>query len=507
MKRSLVLLFTLLALAWLAVAAEVKLDVKEHVLSNGMKILMIQKPVVPRVVCHVYYKVGSINERPGTTGLAHLHEHMMFKGTHIMGVTDFAKDEAIDKQIDALLDKIYRQKYWRADGGDKEKLAQWQKEYDELVKAEKQYIIKDDLWTVLMKNGGTALNASTGNENTGYYVTLPSNRIELQMFLEADRMMNSYFREFYSEKDVVMEERRLSENRPGYLFNEQVTAAFYAASPYHWGVIGWMDDLRKVAKSDLVDFHNRYYVPNNAVAVYVGDFDPQTIIRLAETYFGRIPKGPDVEPIRTAEPAQYSEKRLYGEGPAPTSLQMMFHIPPEGHPDAAGLAVLADVLGSGGGGGFGFGRRMGGGGTGRLYKLLVEAKEMAVTVSAFSRAQWYAGAFQFNAMPRIDKNVQPEDLEKEIWTEVEKIKKEGVTAEEIQKAKNRLEVSFIRSLGLAAGLTGRVGRAELNRSWRSLLTDLDDILKVTNDDVKRVASKYFVKDNSLTAVYKRKMGR
>ncbi|MGB9004491.1 MAG: insulinase family protein, partial [Candidatus Aminicenantales bacterium] len=225
-------------------------------------------------------------------------------------------------------------------------------------------------------------------------------------------------------------------------------------------------------------------------------------------YFGRIPKGPDVEPIRTGEPPQYSEKRMYGEGFAPTSLQMMFHTPSEGHPDAAALAVLADVLGSGGGGGFGgFGRRMGGGGTGRLYKLLVEAKQMAVTVSAFSRPQWYAGAFQFSAMPRLDKNVQPEDLEKEIWAEVEKIKKEGVTPEEIQKAKNRLEVSFIRSLGFAYGLAARVGRAELNRGWRSLLTDLDDVLKVSNDDVKRVAGKYFVKDNSLTAIYKRKMGR
>ena len=508
MKRALVLLFTLLALASLVAAAEVKLDVTEHLLPNGMKILMVQMPGVPRVVCHVYYKVGSINERPGTTGLAHIHEHMMFKGTQVMGVLDFAKDEAIDKQIDALMDKTYRQKFWRADGGDKQKLTQWQKEYDELAKAEKAFIIKDDLWTVLMKNGGTAINASTGNENTGYYVTLPSNKVELQMLLESDRMMNAYFREFYSEKDVIMEERRLSENRPGYLFNEQVAAAFYAASPYHWSVVGWMDDLRKVAKADLLDFHSRYYVPNNAVAVYVGNFDPQNIIRLAEVYFGRIPKGPDVEPIRTGEPPQYSEKRMYGEGFAPTSLQMMFHTPPEGHPDAAALAVLADVLGSGGGGGFGgFGRRMGGGGTGRLYKLLVEAKEMAVTVSAFSRPQWYAGAFQFSAMPRIDKNVQPEDLEKEIWAEVEKIKKEGETAEEIQKAKNRLEVSFIRSLGLAYALAARVGRAELNRGWRSLLTDLDDILKVTNDDVKRVAGKYFVKDNSLTAIYKRKMGR
>ena len=507
MKRTLVLLFTLLAFASLIIAAEVELDVKEHVLSNGLKILMLQKPGVPRVVCHIYYKVGSINERPGITGLAHLHEHMMFKGTKIMGITDFEKDDALNKKIDELMDKIYREKFWKADGGDKEKIAQWQKEYDELVKTEKPYIIKDDLWTLYMKNGGTGLNASTGNETTGYYVTLPSNKVELQMLLESDRMLNAYFREYYSEKDVVMEERRLSENRPGFFFNEQVSAAFYAASPYHWSVLGWMDDLRKVTKADLIDFHNRYYVPNNAVAIYVGDLDPRNIIQLAQEYFGRIPKGPEMEPIRTYEPPQYSEKRMYGEGPAPTSLQMMFHTPQQGHSDAAPLSVLADVLGSGGGGGRGRFRGGGGGGTGRLYKILVQEKQMAVSVSARSRAQWYVGAFQFNATPRFDKNIQPEDLEKEIWVEIEKIKQEGVTPEEIQKAKNRFEAMFIRSLASTMGLARRVGGAELNRGWRSILTDLDDMKKVTDDDIKRVAAKYFVKDNSLTAIYRRKRGR
>jgi predicted Zn-dependent peptidase len=506
MKRTLVLLFTLLAFASLIVAAEIELDVKEHVLSNGMKILMIQKAGVPRVVCHIYYKVGSINERSGITGIAHLHEHMMFKGTEMMGVTDYEKDDAINKKIDELMDRIYREKFWKADGGDKEKIAQWQKEYDELVKAEKPYIIKDDLWTLYMKNGGTGLNASTGNETTGYYVTLPSNKVELQLLLESDRMLNAYFREFYSEKDVVMEERRLSENRLGFFFNEQVNAAFYAASPYHWSVLGWMDDLRKITKADLIDFHNRYYVPNNAVAIYVGDIDPQNIIQMAEKYFGRIPKGPDLEPIRTYEPPQYSEKRMYGEGPAPTSLQMMFHTPQQGHPDGPALSVLADVLGSGGGGGRGR-FRGGGGGTGRLYKILVQEKQMAVSVSARSRAQWYVGAFQFNATPRFDKNIQPEDLEKEIWAETEKIKKEGVTPEEIQKAKNRFEAMFIRSLASTMGLARRVGVAELDRGWRSILTDLDDMKKVTNDDIKRVAAKYLVKDNSLTAIYRRKRGR
>jgi predicted Zn-dependent peptidase len=432
---------------------------------------------------------------------------MMFKGTRIMGVTDFPADSALNKKIDAIMDKIYREKYWKRDGGDKDKIALWQKEYEELVKAEKKFILKDGLWTWYMKNGGTGLNASTGNESTGYYVTLPANKVELQMWLESDRMQNCYFREFYSEKDVVMEERRLSENRPGTLFNEQVDAAFYAASPYHWEVIGWMDDLRKVTKADLIEFHNKYYVPNNAVAIYVGEFEPKQIITMAEKYFGRIPRGPDIEPIRTYEPPQYSEKRMYGEGPAPTRLQMMFHTPPDGQPDTAALSILADVLGSGGGmGGLrGGGFRGGGTGSGRLYQQLVVQKEMAVSVSASSRAQWHVGSFQFSASPRLDKKVRPEDLEKEIWAEIETIKKEGVREEELQKAKNRSEAMFIRSLTSSMGLASRGGRAELNRGWRSILTELEDLQKVTSEDIKKAAAKYFVKDNSLTAIYQRKM--
>jgi len=503
-KRILTLVAAALVLAVYAQSAGVTLDVKEHVLKNGMKILMIPKPGVPRVVCHIYFQVGSINERPGITGSAHVHEHLMFKGTEVMGVTDYGKDSEIDRKVDALMDRIYREKYWKADG-DAAKIAGWQKEVGELAAAEKAFIIKDDLWTRYMSNGGTGLNASTSQETTGYYVTLPSNKVELQMFLESDRLMNARFREFYSEKDVIMEERRLSENQPGYFFGEQVNAAFYAASPYHWDVIGWMDDLKKMTKQDLVDFHNRYYVPNNAVAIYVGEFDPAAIIAMAEKYFGRIPKGPDLEPIRTGEPPQYSEKRLTGEGPAQTSLQMMFHTPPDGNADTAALSILASTLGSGGGG---FRGGMGGsGGTGRLYKLLVRDKQMAVNASASSRPQWYVGAFQFSATPRVDKGVQPEDLEKEIWAEVEKVKKEGLTEEEMQKAKNKGEAAFIRGLASTSGLASRVGRAELKRGWRSILTDLDDLKKVTNEDIKRVAAKYFVKDNSLTAIYRRKSGR
>lgn len=142
-----------------------------------------------------------------------------------------------------------------------------------------------------------------------------------------------------------------------------------------------------------------------------------------------------------------------------------------------------------------------------MYKILVQEKQLAVSVSARSRDMWYVGAFQFNARPRLDKKVTPEDLEKAIWEEIEKIKQEGVTPEEIQQVKNRSRAMFIRSLSSSSGLTRSLGRAALNRGWRSILTDLDDLMNVTNDDIKRVAAKYFVKDNSLTAIYTRMMGQ
>ncbi len=491
MKKIPILIACLLSLAVFSAAAGMNLDVREHTLSNGMKILMVKKPGVPRVVCHVYFRVGSINERPGITGSAHVHEHLMFKGTKTIGVTDFEKDAAIDRRIDELMMMVYKEKYWKK-GGDQAKIDAWQKEAEGLMAEEKKYTINNDLWNIYVNNGGTGLNASTGEESTGYYVTLPANKVELQMLLESDRMMNAYFREFYSEKNVIMEERRLSENSPGSLFEEQVNAAFFAASPYHWDVIGWMDDLRKMTKEDLVDFHNRYYVPNNAVGVYVGDFEYDNIIALAEKYFGRIPKGPELEPIRTMEPPQYSEKRMYGGGQAPTSLTMMFHIPPDGDRDVAALKVMADALGSE---------------TGRLYKGLVREKEMAVNAMAFPRAMAYVGSFQFRAEPRLDKNVKPEDLEAAIWQEIDRIKKEGLTANEIQKAKNRSEASFIRSMQNPMGVAMRIGRAELYRGWRSLADDVEAVKAVTNEDIMRAASAYFVKDNSLTAIYTRKAGR
>lgn len=498
MKRTLLFLFTLALFVMFAGAAagqpakkDYRPAVRLETLDNGMRVLMLVKPGAPRVVCHVYYRVGSINERPGITGLAHLHEHMMFKGTRMMGVTDFAKDDALNRKIDALMAQVYRERYWKLQG-DMARADALAQEALGLMNEEKQYIIKDHLWETLMRNGGTGLNASTSNEITGYYVTLPANKVELQMVLEADRMQNAYYREFYSEKEVVMEERRLSENSPGALFEEQVNSVFFAASPYSWGVIGWMDDLKKVTRADLAEFHDRYYVPNNAVAVYVGDFDPANVLAMARKHFGAVPRGADIEPIRTWEPAQNCEKRVTGKGPAPTSVQLLFHTPPGGHADVAALDLLGEILT---------------GETGRLFKSLVRGKELTTQATARNSAMLYAGRFQLSALPKTQSGVTPEQMEAALWDELEQIKKGGVREDELARVKNRREAMVTRRLQQPAFLAMMLGRSEIARGWDSMFRDLDEILKVTTDDVRRVAGKYLGRDNVTVAVYTREMGK
>ncbi|RKY86605.1 insulinase family protein [candidate division KSB1 bacterium] len=488
-KKVFVLTILFLFTSTFSFAQTLKLDVKEYTLKNGLKILMVERHEIPRVVCHIYYKVGSVNEHPGITGISHLHEHMMFKGTKIMGVSDYKMDKEINDLIDLLEERIYYEKFWKRSKPDVKKIEEWQKLVDVLLKEEKKYIIKDDLWETYMKNGGSSLNASTGNEVTGYYVTLPSNKVELQMFLESDRMANPVFREFYSEKEVVREERRLSENRPGFFFREQLNSVFYSASPYSWMVLGWDIDLQKMTKKDFLEYNKKYYIPNNAVAVYVGDIDPENIISLAKKYFGDIPKGVTPEPVRTYEPPQRCEKRVYGEAEAPTEVTIMYHTPPRGHPDDAVFPIISGIMN---------------GRTGRLYKSLIKEQGLAISAYAYGGGRWYAGQFTFSARPNERKGKTAEEVEKALYGEIEKLKSEPASEREIQKVKNQYEANYIRSLANNYYLASRIGREELNLGWRYLIEYLEQVKKVKAEDIMRVAKKYFVKNNRTVGILKRK---
>ncbi len=229
---------SVLALVWFVPieAQQVSLtsQVVEQTLKNGLKVLMVKRPEAPLISCVLAYRVGSVNERPGITGISHLHEHMMFKGTYSMGIKPgtLLKDLEFDRQIDAIEEKIAEEDS-KVKGRDEAKIVEWKKQVSDLLNKQKaETIVSEEIWSAYQEAGGTGLNASTGPEMTQYYVTLPKNKIELYLALEADRMVNPVFREFYSERDVITEERRMSENSPGSFFSEQLNATFYAASPY-----------------------------------------------------------------------------------------------------------------------------------------------------------------------------------------------------------------------------------------------------------------------------------
>ena len=291
-------------------------QVIERDLPNGLKVLIVQRPEIPTVRCILAYRVGSVNERPGITGISHFHEHMMFKGTYTMGIKPgtLEKDTEYNRQIDALEAQIVAEEA-KIKGRDEAKIMALKKQVSDIIAKEKaETIVSEEIWGAYQEAGGTGLNASTGKEMTQYYVTLPKNKLELYLALEADRMANPIFREFYSERDVIVEERRMSENQPGFFFNEQLNATFYAASPYSWEVLGWMSDVSRVTKQEMIDYRSQYYRPDNAVLVLAGDIDVEPTMALVNKYFGPIPaKGPSPR-VRTEEPSPEYYRKVNGAG-------------------------------------------------------------------------------------------------------------------------------------------------------------------------------------------------
>lgn len=467
---------------------ELELKVKEHILDNGLKLLMLEKHDVPIVSLRIVYKVGSVNERPGITGASHLFEHMMFKGTKIFGTKDFESERPLLEKEDELIAKIETEKA-RGDEADKEKIELLENELREVWKKQKELIVKDEMWSIYLKNGATGLNASTSSDATYYYCNLPANRLELWAFMESDRMQNLVLREFYSERDVVMEERRLrTENNPFGLLIEQLNAAAFVAHPYGWPVIGWMSDLQNMKKQEVARYFRQYYSPNNAVIIAVGDVNPAEMTGLVEKYFGKIPRQPPSPEVSTVEPRQVGERRVYVEYDANPVLSIAYHKPAVGHPDQYVFDVIEAILSSGR--------------TSRLYKSLIEDKRIAVMAHAYGGPSKYANTFMFFCTPRSPHTA--EEVEEAIYEELEKLKTTPVTEHELQKIKNQLEADFIRSLESSSGLASKIAFYEAIYGWRYINTLVENTLAVTPADIMRVANKYFTKTNRTVAILVKK---
>ena len=479
---------------------------REEILPNGMKLLMIERHQSPVITCGWVAKVGSVNEKPGITGISHLFEHMMFKGTKTIGTSDFAKGQAIQDRQDAIraqMEEEYTKLRYRLRQGEirgsiydpenmTPRLRELRAELEELFKEEKQYIVKDELDQVYTSLGASGLNAGTTNDQTLYFINLPANKLELWFWMESDRLLNPVFREFYSERDVVREERRLRvESTPTGLADEAFDAMFWQSSPYSWPVIGWPSDVESISRTQAQEYFDTFYAPDNITAVIVGDFDPDKTLELAKEYFGRISRGKTTPPqMITVEVDQVGEKRYTAEVDTNTRVILRYHTPPFNHADNFPLQLFTDSLE---------------GRTGRLYKALVEEKglisgEPRVALNELK----YGGYFEVSA--EVKEGIQPETVEAAIREELEKLKTEPLEKRELQRLKNNLLANSVKQLQTNYYLVMQVLFYDSLDSWEYINEAPPKYQDVTVDQVMEVANRYINENNLNVAYYLRKEG-
>ncbi len=496
----------MLALTAPSVAAETKAEVpvEEFTLDNGMKFLVVQRPDSTTVTAGWVARVGSVNERPGITGISHLFEHMMFKGTHTLGTTDIERDlEIIDEQeaIQTRIREIYRdqrQRWRRGEIDDPfdpenrtEEQIELEKEFAELIEEQRELMIKDEFDQIYTSAGGSGMNAGTSEDFTIYFITVPANKLELWFWMESDRLLNPVFREFYSERDVVHEERRLRiDSTPTGKFREQFNAMFWESHPYSWPVVGWPSDLRVISKQQADDYFDTFYAPNNLTVSLVGNFDLDEVKALARRYFGRLPASDSVAPdVPTMEMEQVAEKRMSAECDCQPQVDVQYHTVPFMHVDSYALDVLAALMN---------------GRTGRLYKSLVLDKQIASNAGAGQSSDKYAGSFSFSAETKGEGT--PQQLEDGWYDELQKMIDEEIPDRELQKVKNQIQANAFRRLESPFFLLLQLLIYDNAGDWNYLSDWAPKTMAVTADDVQRVAAKYLTRENRAVAHYYRKEG-
>ena len=461
---------------------DIQSRVTEWTLKNGMKFIVLERHEAPVTTFFTYADVGAAQETKGITGLAHLFEHLAFKGTKTIGTSDYARErlamEKVDKAFIALRDE--RLKGTKAD---QRRIKQLEDEFKNAQEEAGKYIVKEEFGEAIERAGGRGLNASTASDATTYFFSLPSNSMELWFYLESERFLNPVPRDFYRERDVVMEERRMrTESQPIGKMIEEFLSVAYKAHPYGEPVVGHMSDLENITRADAEAFYRRYYIPSNLTAVLVGDVDPMRARQLSEKYFGRIPSVPKPDPLRTVEPPQEGERRVTLRLQAQRLIVIGYHKPDINHPDNAVYDAISSLLSEGR--------------SSRLYRSLVRDKKVAVFTGGFPGfpGQKYPGLFIFFAFTAPFQT--NEAAEKALDEEINRLRTELVSQEELEGVKRRARANLIRQLDdntqMAAALASWQG---LTGDWRNLFRQLDKINAVTPADIRRVANATFTREN------------
>lgn len=475
--------------------AGIRLPVTKHVLENGMRVLLVPWGDAPFVATYLRFDVGGVDDPKGLTGVAHLLEHMMFKGTTTLGTTDWEKERPLLDALNALYAERDRA---RLSGADSTTLAELDAAIAEARAKHEPFVVKNEIWQIYERCGGTGLNASTSNDSTQYYLTLPANQLEVWARIESDRILNPVFREFFSERDVVHEERRMRvDSSARGRFSELFDANAWLVHPYRQPVIGWPEDIDATEYDEVLRYFRTWYAPNNCVAVLVGQVDPATTFPLIEKWFARIPRQELSRRRNTPEPLDIGERRFSAKLDSPSSIQIGWHVPAYGHADNAALTVAARLLN--GSGGFGRGRSSSSASAGRLRAKLVDEAKLASRASASVGFGRYPGLFQLSASPARDASIA--DLEAAIYRELERLATEPPTDDELARVRRAVTATSVRSLRSSMGIAGALAEAEmLAGDWRAIETDREAILAVTSEDVARVARRWFRVENRVVGV-------
>lgn len=478
------LLWVAVLAAWPVAAQDIDAfseRVTEFTLDNGMHFIVVERPVAPVATFVTFVNVGSVDEPVNNTGIAHIFEHMAFKGTRLIGTHDWEAEAQALERTDAAY-RAWLEASYSGSVTDEELDALWA-EFEQWQEEAGRYIQSEEFSQIIEREGGVGLNAFTSADATGYFYSLPQNKAELWFYLEAQRFRDPVFREFYVEKDVIMEERRMrtDSNPQGRLLEEFLSVA-YSAHPYRNPVIGWSSDITATTMEETQRFYETYYVPSNMTVGIAGDVKAEDMRELAERYFGDMAAAPHPPSVKTIEPPQRGERRFVIEERSQPLFIAGYKSVAADHADAAALEMLSQILSAGR--------------TSRLYRRMVQDEQLALGVQALTGfpGTRYPSLFVTFAVPNM--GVELEELERVIDEEIEKIKAGDIRQEELQRAVTNARAGVVRGLNSNMGLALNLARAHAQQGgWQSAFSYLDDLAAVTLDDLQRVATQYLVPRN------------
>jgi predicted Zn-dependent peptidase len=456
------------------------------VLPNGLTLIVCERPEAPVFSFYTLVDAGSADDPQGASGLAHMFEHMAFKGSTEIGTTNYSAEKIALAKVEIAY-AAYDAEYRKRVGQDAAKLAQLKKVFEDAQESAQKYVIPNQFSEIAEQNGATGINASTGEDSTQYFWSMPSNRLELWAYLESQRIGHPVEREFYKERNVVQEERRMRvDSSPVGRMVEQFLATAYVAHPYRRPGVGWESEISQINATEAEVFHKKYYVPSNIVIAVVGDIKASQAMPMLERYFSPIPAGPKPEAMTTVEPPQVAEKSvIIREATQPFYIEG-YHRTDYRDPDDNVYDAVTDIFSNGR--------------TARLYRSLVRDQRIAATGEGFSGfpGYKYPGLFAFYAVPLPGHT--PEEMRTAIHKELDRLKSEDVSDAELERFKTRARADLLRGLGDNEGLAHQLAEYQTRYGdWRELFRQLDKINAVSKADIRRVANKIFVESNRTSA--------